>query len=503
MHKKQRNYNTQNHSASKDHKDQYRLTKSLRDNLNLFKYTIFSNDDSIVYRYFKNKKTGMRFCIIFIDNLCNTSQISENIINPILNDTMIELVGNDNISNYIFESVLSTNEIHKTINIDLAVTSVLSGDTLLLRQNSNEIIYINTKDWERRSITEPVSENVLRGPREGFTESLNTNATLLRRKLNTPMFKVNYREIGGSIKTKICICFIENLVPEHKLDDLNSRLDKIEADGILGTNLIEELIKDHPHSIFNTIGGTERPDTVAGKLLEGRIALICDGTPYVITIPFIFIEYFQINEDYYSAFIYGTVNRLLRMLAFVIATSLPAIYISLTTFHQEIIPSQLLFGIANAQKSVPFPTIIEALGMFIIFEILREAGTRMPKQIGPAITIIGAFVLGDAAVKASLISAPMVIVVSLTVISRFALPKMSDNILIIEFLLMILSSILGLFGYVLGLIGIIVYLFSMNSFGIDYMLLFGSIDINKLKDFMIRTPLENTNKSNTFNIWEK
>lgn len=497
------NNNTPNNSNTESFSNDYKLTTSLQCNVDIFKNKILANDDSIVYRYFKNKKIGMQFCIIFVESLTNTREINQNIIKPLIHDPMDKIVKINTFLNYISEKVLTTNSVNRTNSIDLAVKSVLYGDTLLLIENFDEIIYINTKHWEKRSISEPDAEGAIKGPREGFTESINTNVSLLRRKLNTPDLKFKNREIGGVTKTKICLCYLESLVPQEVLDDLNSRLDKLKAEGILGSNYIEESIKDHPNSIFNTIGGTERPDTVMGKLLEGRIALICDGTPYILTIPFIFLEYFQINEDYYSNFIYSSINRLLRMFAFVLSTSTPAIYVALTTFHQELIPTPLIISISSAEKEVPFPTIVEAILMLIVFELLRETGTRLPKNIGQAISIVGALVLGEAAVSASLISAPMVIVVALTAISQFALPKMSQSIVILQMSLLLISSFIGLYGYIFGVIGISIYLFSMKSFGVDYMLKYGSLNKNDLKDVIIRASQENKNKYNRFIIWKK
>ncbi|MEL7597183.1 MAG: spore germination protein [Clostridiaceae bacterium] len=319
---------------------------------------------------------------------------------------------------------------------------------------------------------------------------MDTNISLIRRKINSPELKFKYKDLGKITKTKICICYIEGLVSKEILEDLNSRLDKIKIDGILESGYIEEKIKDHPYSIFDTIGNTERPDVVAAKLLEGRIALICDGTPSVLTIPFVFIEYFQSSEDYNNNFIYGSFNRILRITGFILSTSVPAIYTALVTFHQELIPTQLILSIAAARKGTPFPTIIEAIFMIAIFEILREAGTRLPKNVGQAISIVGALVLGEAAVSAGFVSAPIVIVVAITSISKFSVPKMAIVIMVIKSIFLLLPGFLGLYGYIFGMIGLSLYLFSMKSFGVEYMLKFGSMSKEDLKDQAIRVPWE-------------
>ncbi|MCY6485189.1 spore germination protein [Clostridium aestuarii] len=464
------------------------FSKSLQENINLFKQEIFKDDETVIYRYFRNKEKDMQFCLIFVDGMADGKIINDNILKPIIYTSMKENLEYNEILDYIMQNVLITDEIKKIYDITTAIDFILYGDALLLIDGIDEIICIDAKGWETRAISEPLSETVIRGPREGFTECMSVNVSLIRRKINSNKLKFKFRELGTVTKTKICICYIDDLVSKQILNELYKRLDKIKIDGILESGYIEELIKDHPASTFKTIGNSERPDAVAGMLLEGKIALICDGTPFVLTIPFVFQEYFQNSEDYYNNFIYGSFNRLLRILGFMLTTSVPAIYVALTTFHQEMIPTQLMLSIAAAVEGVPFPPAIEAVMMLTTFEILREAGTRLPKNIGQAVSIVGALVLGEAAASANIVSAPMVIVVGITGISSFLIPKMLGPVVIIRIICLILASILGLYGYIFAVIGISFYLFSLKSFGVDYMLKIGSINKLDLKDTAIRAP---------------
>lgn len=257
---------------------------------------------------------------------------------------------------------------------------------------------------------------------------------------------------------------------------------------MLDSNYIAEFIKDAPYSPFKTIGSTERPDVVAAKLLEGRIALFLDGTPVVLTLPYLFIENFQSNDDYYLNYYYASISRLIRIFGFWLSISIPAIYVALTTFHQELLPVNLVQSISTARNGVPLPTVLEAILMVIVFEILRETGLRTPQGIGQALSIVGALVIGQAAVDARLISAPMIIIVALSGITGIMLPKIKGAIIYMRFGLLILSSIIGLYGYTLGILLMIIHLFTIRSFGIPIL---GSKEEGVMvmeEDLVIRAP---------------
>lgn len=463
------------------------ITGILSQDIKYFK-GIFKDDENIKTRFFTNKNSSINCCIIFEDHMVDKEMISENIVATIMNSDLYEDI-EDKID-FLMNKVVVCGHLKKSFDEQEIINSILYGDTVIFCSGSRGVIIVNTKDWKVRNIKESEAESVVRGSREAFNESIDTNISLIRRKINSSELKFKYKELGKITKTKICICYIDNLVSKQILEDLNSRLDKIKIDGVLESGYIEEKIKDHQYSIFETIGNTERPDVVAAKLLEGRIALICDGTPVVLTIPFIFAEYFQTSEDYNNNFIYGSFNRMLRMSGFVLTNSVPAIYVALVTFHQELIPTQLILSIAAARKGVPFPTIVEAILMIFIFEMLREAGTRLPKNIGQAISIVGALVLGEAAVTAGFVSAPMVIVIAITAISKFSIPKIATADVVLTNIFLLLAGFLGLYGYIFGMIGVSLYLFSMKSFGVEYMLKFGSINKEDLKDLGIRVSWE-------------
>nr|WP_286161283.1 spore germination protein [Clostridium sp. KNHs214] len=284
------------------------------------------------------------------------------------------------------------------------------------------------------------------------------------------------------------MAYVEGVVNDKILMELEKRLDDINIDGVFSTAVIQECIEDAPLSPFRTIGNTERPDVVASKLLQGRIAVLCDGTPVALTLPFLFIEYFQVNEDYYDQFIFASINRIIRIIAFIITIITPGIYIAITTFHKELIPTELALSIYLAREGVPLPTVIESLVMLVTFEIIREAGTRLPKHVGGAVSIVGALVLGDAAVNAKFVSAPMVIVVGITGISGLIIYEMKAAIISLRFIFLIAASFLGMYGVIFVGMGLFIHLMSIKSFGIPYMLKIANLEKYTIVDSTIRAP---------------
>ncbi|HEY5562143.1 MAG TPA: spore germination protein [Clostridiaceae bacterium] len=463
-----------------------KLVTSLSENINMIK-NIFINDSTIVYRELSlGKADDIKCMLIYIDGMANSKIINEDIIKPIL----LSDVSFDNpnkIMDVLMQKLLLTGDNKRIQGVDDIINGIMYGKTILFIDGVPEVISINTIGWETRSISEPQAETIVRGPREGFTESMNLNLSLLRRRLVNPNLKLKFMRIGKQTKTLICVCYIEGIAKQPILDELMNRLNAIDIDGILDSGYIEEMIKDAPYSPFRTIINTERPDVVVGKLLEGRFAVFCDGSPVALTLPSIFVEVFQSNEDYYDNFLYSSFIRSLRWLCFFLGTSVPAIYVAIVTFHQELLPTQLLISIYSARKGVPFPSIVEAMGMMIIFEILKEAGLRMPKHVGGAISIVGALVLGDAAVNARLVSTPIVMITAITGIASIMLPQVL-GILEIRIIFLILASFLGLYGYIFGVMGLVLHMMSIRSFGIPYMINMPSFSTQDIKDTLIRAP---------------
>lgn len=460
------------------------LTSSLEENVALIKQ-IFARDATVIERRVENRlRPKARCCLFFIDGMANNQIIDEYIVKPIVDSTTLGL--KDNPIEALSRDVLVANDVRRVRAVEELVKSLIAGDTLVFAEGSSEGLVVSTKGYETRAVTEPDSEKALRGPREGFTESILVNLSLLRRKLRTPDLKMEFKTIGTRSNTRVCICYLESLTDPALLEELERRLDQIEIDGILDSNYISELIKDAPASPFKTIGSTERPDVVAGKLLEGRIALILDGTPMALTLPYLFIETFQANDDYYLNCYFASISRILRIFGFLMTVSIPAVYIAFVTFHREMIPTDLALSVMEARQGVPFPTALECFFMLIIFEIIRETGVRTPSNIGQALSIVGALVVGQAAVEAKLVSAPMVIVVATTAITGLINPKVKGAAILFRFIALFAASFLGLFGYAFAMVGLAIHLFSMESFGVNYMSQVDAVKPQEAKDNAIR-----------------
>ncbi|HML49589.1 MAG TPA: spore germination protein, partial [Clostridia bacterium] len=320
----------------------------------------------------------------------------------------------------------------------------------------------NTKAFPTRAITEPDSEKNLSGPREGFTETMMQNLSMLRRRARTNDFKIRHMTFGRRTQTCASICYFDGVVNRRALEALLQRLEKIDIDGVLDSNYLTEIIRDHRFSLFRTIGYTERPDVVIGKLLEGRIAILLDGTPDVLTLPYLFVENFQSSEDYYLSFYYTSFSRMLRMLGFILTVMVPGLYIAVVAFHHEMLPSPLLINITAERQSVPLPAAVEAFVMLIVFDILRETGIRMPTNIGQALSIVGALVIGQAAVEAKLVAAPMIIVVAMTGITNLLVPKLNAPIIYLRLFVLLMSSMFGFFGLTISMSVILMHLLTLN-----------------------------------------
>lgn len=464
------------------------LVESLEDNISLFK-NIFKNDETLIIREFQNKRLkAAQCCIVYLDGMVNTEIVNENIIQPVLHNDLSEDIESDNLLEELKKKVIVSNHVTLETEINKIVSSVICGDTLFLLEGYDKALVISSKGWQTRSISEPESARVVRGPREGFTESIMINLSLVRRKIKNPDLKFKFKEIGERTHTKTCICYIEGLALEDILCELEQRLDKIDIDGIIDSGYIQELIKDAPFSPFETVGSSERPDVIAAKLLEGRIALLVDGSPFVLTVPYLVVENFQANEDYYNNYIFSTMNRLIRGFTAVAHITIPAIYLSLITYHQEMLPTPLLLSISASKQGVPFPTVVALFLMLFIFDILREVGTRMPSPIGQTVNIVGTLVLGQAVVEARLVSAPIIIITALTGITALINMNFISASIIFRTFLLLGASFLGIYGFLMCFIILYLHLMSIRSFGVPYMMNVTRARNNDGQDAWIRAP---------------
>ena len=466
------------------------LSTSLKSNLELLRQILGTSSD-LIFREFliSNSREA---ALVFIDGMVDEETLNESILQPLMFDSRQvasrQAVAHADIE-FFHKTLLAVGEVKNSSGLADLVQGCLSGKTILLVDDSSHALIINTQGWQTRMISEPMTEAVVRGPREGFTENLRTNITMLRRKIKSPALTLESLVLGEESRTDLCVAYIKGVANPGLVREIKDRLQRIDTDAILESGYIEQFIEDNPFSPFSTIGNSEKPDVIAAKILEGRAAIFVDGTPFVLTAPLLFIEGFQSAEDYYSRPFYASIIRLLRFVAFIIGVLAPALYVALSSFHQELIPTALLLTMASAREGVPFPAVLEALIMGVIFEILREAGVRLPRPVGQAISIVGALVIGQSAVSAGLIGAPMVIVVSLTAIASFVIPAHIDIQSILRLLALLFASVLGIFGIAVVILLTLIHLSALRSFGVPYLSPLTPLSPGDLKDTFIRAPL--------------
>ncbi|WP_167196771.1 spore germination protein [Paenibacillus sp. BK720] len=426
---------------------------------------------------------GNQAVIYYFDGLANVSRIEQTVIEPLMgfNGETVSI-------GYVAEHLITSASSKLVATFEEAIKHLSIGEPLLFLNDEPQGIAIGLSNWQARAVEEPTAESVIRGPREGFTETLQVNRALIRRVIKSPLLKMDSICIGEYTQTSIIITYIEGLAAPELLREVKERLGRIQIDGILESGYIEELIEDSPLSPFPQILSTERPDVVCGNLLEGRVAILTEGTPFALIVPITFFSLMQSAEDYYQRFLFSTAIRWLRYFFAAISLLLPSIYVALLTFHQEMVPGSLLISMATSREAVPFPALVEALLMEVTFEALREAGVRLPKQIGAAVSIVGALVIGQAAVQAGLVSAPMVIIVAITGISSFMIPRYITGlpIRLLRFPFILLAGSLGLLGIMSGFIALVLHLCSLKSFNVPYL---SGVVKSELKDILIRSPI--------------
>ncbi len=343
---------------------------------------------------------------------------------------------------------------------------LMSGFAVLLIDGIPLALAFGLQGFSYRSISEPSGEVNVRGSREGFVEPVRINMTMIRRRLKTPKLKFELFQVGEKSRTDVCMVYLTDRASESFVTRTRRRLQSIRMDIVLESAYLQPFLEKRPFSFFSGVGTTERPDTLCAKIAEGRIAVLVDGTPFALILPYLFNEHFQTLDDYTHRPYYAVFIRVLKYLAFYFTILLPGLYVAIGMFHPELFPHALLSKVAAAEQSTPFPLMIEALLIHLIYEIMREAGLRLPRPIGHAIGIVGALVIGDAAVTAGLIGSPMVMVVALTAISSFVIPSLYDSVTVLKFLFILAGGFFGLFGITLGMAMLMVNLCAVSVGGV-------------------------------------
>jgi len=468
--------------------DKDQVKADVNSNLQALKqaFHVPENKDLIIREFnLSNKKRGF---LAFLDGMANKAIINEFILRPLFeHDTTSQYTGTAGI---VLEDIILTNDMKALKSMAKVITEILKGNTAVYVDGLDYILICETIGFEKRGVEAPKTEIVVKGPQEAFSENLRTNITLLRRIIRNRDLVTEFFELGEKSNTTCAVVYLQGLANPLVVREVKRRLSNIKIDFVVSSGMLEELIEDNPYSLFPTILSTERPDRTAANILEGRVAIILDGTPIVMIVPVTLNALMHSSEDASLKWHNTTALRMVRFFAFAIAILLPGFYLALTTFHHEMIPTELLIAIAKAKENVPFPTIIEVLLMELGFELIREAGIRIPGIVGNTLGIIGALILGDAAVTANIVSPVLIIIVALTGLSNFALPNytLAFGVRILRFGFIFAGAVLGFFGLALAAVLLTLMLVNLKSFGIPFMSIIAP-RTKRGKDIVIRWPL--------------
>ena len=473
------------------------ITGNLIEDLLTFR-NIFKKDASFRIKEISARKNVPFDCaLLYLDGMVNSEQLNESVIKPIL--TVETPFNAKDLADYVSTQILFARDVKKTSDISKILEGILYGEALILIENSPVALMVDVKGWRTRGVSEPQDERVLQGPREGFDEAALLNVALVRRKLQTPDFCAETLRVGRRSATLVFVCYLDSLVNKKIVREVKKRINQIDIDGILDSNYITEQIKDNKYPLFKTIGTTERPDIVAARLLEGRVALIVDGTPVVLTVPYLFSENFQSDEDYYLNFLITSFNRFLRYVCFVISITIPAVFVALSTYHRELLPTTFAITVAKLRSGVPFSPLSECIVLIFVFEILKETGVRMPQSLGHALSIVGGLVVGQAAVEANIISTPMLIVIALSGITGLMVPRLNEAVFYLRVAFVIFGALFGLYGVVAFAFAVVFHILSLTTFGIDYTVSLKKANLQSLKDTVFRASWKNMIKRPLFN----
>ncbi len=476
-----------------DNNKKTKIETDLNKNINKLK-EIFKDVDDIIYRFLEfGQNQKIKMTIVYVDGMTNKEAVSEYAVDTLMGNldlTELEKNPDKELQGAIAKTSISILEVKSVLTLEDAVDKILSGETILLIDTCSKGIMLSSRGWPMRGISEPATETVLRGARDGFNETMKVNLTLIRRRIRDPKLKIKYIQIGNRSKTDVAVIYIEDIVNKKVLDAVQKRLNNIDIDAVLESSYIEELIEDDNFSPFPQLENTERPDAAASALLEGRVVIAVDNTPTVLMAPAIFTAFMQSSEDYYERWLSACMIRIIRYIALPITILLPAMYVAITSFHPNMLPTKLALYVAASRANVPFPAYLEAFILELVIELIREAALRIIGPVGSTIGLVGGLVIGQSSVEAGLITPLAVIVVALTSIASFTVPSynFSTSLRMVRFAFIFLAATMGLFGISIGLCLLIVHLCTLKSFGVSYLSPFSSFIENKkdLKDTVIR-----------------
>ncbi len=436
-------------------------------------------------------KTAMvgknRIAVLTCEGMASTETLSELIYQKLNNVGNEDGIPPEELIDRLFEVYLTAAEQIEIKNIGSLVLKLQSGFAIILAEGSSRCIAIGIQGYNSRGIDEPSAELNVRGSREGFIEVIRTNMSMIRRRIKSPTLVFEMSTLGDRSNTDICVCYISDKVSPKLLENVKKRLKSIKLNTILESGYIQPFFEGKGGWFFSECGTCERPDTFAAKLYEGRIGILVDGTPFALVVPHLFIESFQTLDDYTQKPFYAFFIRLVRLSAFFITLFLPGVYVAVASFHPEMLPSSLILNLAASEQTAPFSLMVECLFIHFMYELLREAGIRLPRPIGHAIGVVGGLVIGDITVSAGLVGAPMVLVVALSGLCSFVVPTMYEKIVILRFIYIIAGGVFGLFGLIIAAGAVTIKMCSLSTYGIPYMAPVSPFSPRASRDMFVRS----------------
>lgn len=470
---------------------------SLQDNI-IYLRKEFSNSMDLMIR--QMDIAGNRVAFVICEGMTDSMVMSDNVITPILRSDNIPAAPEKQFA-FIRDNTMATVDTTELCNFEDVKLRMMSGFLLVFVDGVPKALAIGAQGYSKRSIEEPSTEVMEHGSREGFVETLRVNITLIRKRIKSTNLCFESMRIGKESSTEIALCYLNGVVSPKILEEVKRRLNKVKLDMLLDSSFLTSFLDGSKFSIFSGVGSTERPDTLCGKLSEGRIGIIVDGTPFVLIVPYLFVENFQSFDDYCYRPYYATFLRWLKYASFLITIFLPGVYVAIGTYHQELFPTSMLFNIVASEQRTPFPLLLEALIIHITYEIMREAGLRLPKPMGHAVSIIGGLVIGDAVVSAGLIGAPMLIVVAITAISSFVVPKIYEPAAILRLVFIFTGGWFGIYGVTVGFVLVIINISAINPYGIPFSAPLSPFKSKSLRDVLVRASWKYLNNE-TMNVEE-
>ena len=477
------------------------LVKDLNENIRVLEELFADSADIIKRRLTIGGVNKVNVYVLYIDNMIDKLLIEEGIFRYLIYNT--QLMPAQNQFDYIKENGLRSADLDVVFTMNEAIEHVFGGDTLILVDGYEKAIWVSYRKMASRGVEKSENEVAIRGSKESFSEALYINRVLLRRRIKDTKFKIKQMKIGTRTKTDVAIAYMEDIIRPEILLDVERRLSEFIIDGIFDSGMLEQLLCQNKHSIFPEFQATERPDKVASAVTEGRIAIIVDNSPMVLLLPTTLNSFFQASDDAYNHWFIATWLRILRYIGVFITIALPGLYIAVVNYQAEFLSSALALSMAASRVGVPFSVVMEVIILEIAFEMLLEAGVRLPGPMGSTLGIVGGLIIGDAAVSANLVSPVVVIIIALTAIAAFTVPNegFASTFRIIRYMIIFLSAFWGLYGFVIGMMLILIHLASLKSFGVLYLAPFVASDLNDgndSKDALIKRSIKDLKKRPIF-----